>query len=332
LAIGVLIFSFAAALGLCGLLLPLFRRAFLAIPEARSSHSSATPQGGGLVIMPVALVVAFAAARTATGAPPGAFAWSAIAAILTLMLLGAWDDRQSLSPIFRLAVQAAAAGVALASTPRDFGAAIAILPAALTFAVLLVAMLWFINLTNFMDGLDLISVTQFVPALATAYWLLAGLTGPADWLAWLSLAVAGALLGFAWFNWPPARLFLGDSGSLPLGLVGSLVIIVVAGADGFGAALLPFLYYIVDATYTLGRRLLAGEKFWRPHRQHFYQRAVRQGMSTFQVIGRVLACNLLLCALAILSAGRSTSVQLVGVAIGLALVALLMRDLARKRA
>jgi UDP-N-acetylmuramyl pentapeptide phosphotransferase/UDP-N-acetylglucosamine-1-phosphate transferase len=332
LAIVVLIVSFAAALGLCGLLIPVFRRAFLAIPEARSSHSRATPQGGGLVVLPVALGIVLAVAPIATGQPAGVFAWSAVASLLALTLVGAWDDRQSLSPMFRLAVQGAAAGLALASTPRDFGAVIAILPPALIMAFLLIAMLWFINLTNFMDGLDLISVSQFVPALATAYWLLVGLGGPADWLAWLSLASAGGLLGFAWFNWPPARLFLGDSGSLPLGLVGSLVIIVVAGAHGFGAALLPFLYFIVDATLTLARRLLAGEKFWRPHRDHFYQQAVRQGLSSFQVIGRVLACNFLLCALAVLAAGRSASLQLVGVAVGLAIVALLMRDLARKRA
>jgi UDP-N-acetylmuramyl pentapeptide phosphotransferase/UDP-N-acetylglucosamine-1-phosphate transferase len=332
LAIVVLIVSFAVALGCCGLLIRAFRRAFLAIPDARSSHSSATPQGGGLVVLPVALVIAFAAAPIAAGASPRAFVWSAVAAILALTLVGAWDDRHSLNPIIRLAVQAAAAGLALAPTPRDFGPAIAIFPPTLISALLLIAMLWFINLTNFMDGLDLLSVSQFVPAFATAYWLLAGLGGPAVWLAWLSLATAGALVGFAWFNWPPARLFLGDSGSLPLGLLGSLVIIVVAGAHGLGAALLPFLYYIVDASLTLARRLLAGEKFWRPHRDHFYQQAVRRGLSTLQVIGRVLACNLLLCALAVLAAGRSASVQLVGVAIGLAIVALLMRDLARKRA
>jgi UDP-N-acetylmuramyl pentapeptide phosphotransferase/UDP-N-acetylglucosamine-1-phosphate transferase len=330
-AVWVLLASFALASALCALLVPLFRRIFLVTPVARSSHLKATPQGGGLVVIPVGSAVAFAAMAGSAGARPDAFVWSLIGAMTLLMALGGWDDWAPLNAGFRFLVQAGAAAIALAHAPIELSWSGPILQPAI-LAALLVGSLWFINLTNFMDGIDLMSVTQFAPAFATVYWLLAGTPGPAQWLALLCLACAGALLGFALLNKPQARLFLGDSGSLPLGLLGAISLIVVAGAHGFVAALLPFLYYIADASLTLARRVLAGKKFWRAHREHFYQRATQLGLSTFEVIARVAICNILLCAFALLAAGRSFGAQGAALAAGVAAVALLMRELVRKRA
>jgi len=326
-----MIVAFAAAAALCALLIPSFRRVFLVVPGARSSHSIATPQGGGLVVVPVALIVAFAASFAA-GAPSDAFAWSVAAAMLALMLVGAWDDRASLNPLARLAAQAAAAGLALAAVPLDGAGWLAALHSPLVWACALIGMLWFINLTNFMDGLDLMSVAQFVPALATLYWLASGLSGPAPSIGLLCLATAGALLGFALLNKPQARLFLGDSGSLPLGLLGASAALVVGASRGPVVALLPFLYYAADATLTLARRAFAGKKVWQAHREHFYQRARGRGLSTLQIIARVAACNILLCALALLIAGLGPLAQLTALALGAAAVALMMRDLVRERA
>jgi UDP-N-acetylmuramyl pentapeptide phosphotransferase/UDP-N-acetylglucosamine-1-phosphate transferase len=332
LALSVLIASFAAASVLCALLVPVFRHVFLVIPGARSSHAKATPQGGGLVVIPVALIVAGAAWFGYAGARPDAFAWSLIAAVLLLTLLGGWDDLGSLNFGFRLLVQAGAAGLALAAAPLDFSGPMVLLPPVLVYGCLLIGMIWFINLTNFMDGIDLMSVTQFVPAFATVYLLLWGSAGPAQWLALLCLANVGALSGFALLNRPSARLFLGDSGSLPLGIIGAVAILVVAAARGPVAAILPFVYYIADASLTLARRILAGQKFWQAHREHFYQRATRRGLSTWQVIARVAPCNILLCALALLVAGAAPAEQLAALAFGGAAVAWLMRDLVRERA
>ncbi|WP_158815094.1 glycosyl transferase [Methylocapsa sp. S129] len=331
MAILVLIASFVVAFALCASLIPFFRRAFLVTPGARSSHVEATPQGGGLVVIPVAIVLTCAALTGMAGMRPDPFACSLIAALLLLMALGGWDDLAALNPGFRLVVQAGAAALALAVTPLDFTGPIAFLAPAIVYACLLIGMLWFINLTNFMDGIDLMSVTQFVPAFATVYLLLAGLAGAAQWVGALCLASAGGLLGFALLNRPRARLFLGDSGSLPLGLLGAIALLVVGNACGAVVALLPFLYYIADASVTLARRVLAGEKFWQAHRQHFYQRATRCGLSTWQVIARVAACNILLCALALLIAGRSLGAQAAALALGVVIVALLMSDLVRKR-
>jgi UDP-N-acetylmuramyl pentapeptide phosphotransferase/UDP-N-acetylglucosamine-1-phosphate transferase len=331
LAFLVLIVSFALAGGLCALLIPLFRQVFLAVPNARSSHVRATPQGGGLVVISVAIVVAFAAWFGFAGAKPDAFAWGLIAAVLVLMLLGGWDDVASLNPGFRLLVQAGAAALALGAAPLDFSGRMAFLPPVLVYGCLLIGMIWFINLTNFMDGIDLMSVTQFAPAFATVYWLLAGLTGPPQWVGAICLAGAGALLGFALLNKPRARLFLGDSGSLPLGLLGAVAILVVGGAHGLAVALLPFLYYVADASLTLARRALAGKKIWHAHREHFYQRAMQRGLSNWQVIARVALCNILLCGLALLIAGRSPVAQSGAFALGVVAVAVLMSNLVSKR-
>jgi UDP-N-acetylmuramyl pentapeptide phosphotransferase/UDP-N-acetylglucosamine-1-phosphate transferase len=330
LAACVLIAAFAAAAALCALLAPTFRRLFLAVPDARSSHIAATPQGGGLVIVPVALAAA-AVALLATGGRPDAFAFGLAAAMLALMALGARDDRASLNPLLRLSVQAGAAALALAAAPVAVAAWLAILPPPLVWAGALIGMLWFINLTNFMDGVDLMSVAEFVPAFATACWLVAPLSGPTAWIGWLCLAMVGALLGFALSNRPPARLFLGDAGSLPLGVLGATAALVVCEAHGPVVALLPFLYYAADATLTLARRVVAGEKIWRAHRDHFYQRAQRNGLSTWQVIGRVATCNVLLCGDALLIAAAPPAAQAAGLALGAAAVALLLGNFAKAR-
>ena len=332
MAILVLIASFVLSFALCALLIPIFRRALLVIPGARSSHVQATPQGGGFVVIPVAILVAFASLVGMAGVRPDAFAWSLVAAMVLLMALGGWDDWAPLNPGFRLLVQAGAAALALAATPVEWSGPLGISAPILVSACLLIAMLWLINLTNFMDGIDLMSVTQFVPAFATIYWLLAGLTGPAQWVGLTCLAGAGALLGFALLNKPRARLFLGDSGSLPLGLIGAVAILIVGGAHGIVVALLPFLYYLADASLTLARRVIAGEKFWHAHREHFYQRATNRGLSNWQVIARVALCNIVLCGLALLVAGRSSDAQIVALALGAAAVSALMHDLVRKRA
>ena len=210
MALSILIAAFAPAAILCASLIPLFRRLFLVVPGARSSHVQATPQGGGLVVVPVAILVAFGALAGAQGVTPDRFGWSLAAGLALLAALGARDDLRPLGAAFRLLVQGAAAALALAATPRDFAALLWFVPAPLVVAAALIGMLWLINLTNFMDGIDLMTVSQFVPAFATVYRLLAGLAGPPQWVGALCLAFAGALAGFALLNRPRARLFLGD--------------------------------------------------------------------------------------------------------------------------
>jgi UDP-N-acetylmuramyl pentapeptide phosphotransferase/UDP-N-acetylglucosamine-1-phosphate transferase len=114
----------------------------------------------------------------------------------------------------------------------------------------------------------------------------------------VALALGGAMIGFAPFNKPVARLFLGDVGSLPIGLLLGWLLAVLAGHGYLAAALLLPLYYLADATITLLRRLARGEPILQAHRTHFYQRATDAGFSVRQIVGRVFLLNVALIALA----------------------------------
>jgi UDP-N-acetylmuramyl pentapeptide phosphotransferase/UDP-N-acetylglucosamine-1-phosphate transferase len=148
----------------------------------------------------------------------------------------------------------------------------------------------------------------------------------------LALALLGAMLGFAPFNKPVAKLFLGDVGSLPIGLLlGWLLLQLVRGGQPAAALLLP-LYYLADASVTLIRRVATGEPFWQAHRSHFYQRASDRGFSVPAIVGRVFLTNLALAGLAFLTAAKHDPIVIVvSLLIGAALVTWLLASFARDK-
>src|SRR5262249_11433692 len=140
-------------------------------------------------------------------------------------------------------------------------------------------------------------------------------------------------LGFAYFNRPTAKVFLGDVGSLPVGLIVGWLLLLVAGGGHLAAAVLMPLYYLADATTTLLRRVLRGEPFWEAHRSHFYQRATNKGFSTTAIVARVFAVNVALGVLALLTVvvpGRLN--EITALIVGVLLVAWLLAAFARGRA
>jgi UDP-N-acetylmuramyl pentapeptide phosphotransferase/UDP-N-acetylglucosamine-1-phosphate transferase len=166
--------------------------------------------------------------------------------------------------------------------------------------LLLIGALWFVNLVNFMDGLDWMTVAEVVPITAALAAIgLLGYLPSQD--AVISLAMCGATIGFAFFNRPIAKLFLGDVGSLPIGLLLGWLLLVLAVRGGRSAAVLLPLYYLADSTITLLRRAVRGEPVWQAHRSHFYQRATSGGFRVIDVVGRVFAVNLALAALALVT-------------------------------
>ena len=110
----------------------------------------------------------------------------------------------------------------------------------------------------------------------------------------VAAALLGAILGFAPFNKPVAKLFLGDVGSLPIGLLLGWLLLELAGRGHLAAAIILPLYYLADTTITLVRRIAAGEPFWQAHRTHFYQRATDNGFTVAEIVGRVFVVNLAL--------------------------------------
>jgi UDP-N-acetylmuramyl pentapeptide phosphotransferase/UDP-N-acetylglucosamine-1-phosphate transferase len=326
-AVLALVIPVAAALicaGLIVMLRPLLQRYALARPNARSSHVTPTPQGGG-----IAVIAATAIGVTLTGMLGGPYPDNAVpivmAAAFCLAAVGMIDDLRSIPVVPRLVLQLAAVTLLFATLPSQMRILEAI-PISLERTLLILGLLWFINLVNFMDGLDWMTVAEMLPMTIVLAALAFLGEAPSDILP-IALALAGALLGFAPFNRPVARLFLGDVGSLPIGLLTGWCLLELASRHHFAAAMLLPLYYLADATITLFRRLVNGERFWDAHRSHFYQQATDNGFSVRQVVASVFLLNLLLAGLAIASiAFPATGVDVAMLVLGaFAVMAVLVR-------
>jgi UDP-N-acetylmuramyl pentapeptide phosphotransferase/UDP-N-acetylglucosamine-1-phosphate transferase len=306
-------------------LIPLLRRrALFDIPNERSSHTVPTPRGAGLAVVG-AVLCAWIGLALVGRAPPGVGAAAAGAGVIALV---SWrDDRRGVPPMMRLLAQGAAVAVGLAALPAGgalagwFGPAPAIAAAGL-------AWLWFVNLFNFMDGIDGLAGGE-AAAIGAGLVLYAGIGAGRDpALAALAAAVAGAAAGFLVWNWAPARIFLGDVGSAPLGYLLGFLLLAPALRGHWRIALILPLYFLADASLTLARRLARGERIWLAHREHFYQRAVQKGLGHGAVVGRVLAADLLLIAL---GWAAENGAGLLALGLAAAIVAALMLALVRGR-
>ncbi len=324
--------AFVSAFLILGLK-PLLIRYALARPNARSSHKTPTPQGGGIAVVGASLIAAGAVLLN-MDVSAGSFFIVAAAAVM-LALVGAVDDIRPLPPVPRLLLQVVAVTtVVLIGDARVFPEAV---PLVVEQTVLVFGGVWFVNLVNFMDGIDWITVAEMIPI--TAFFPVAALAATAlapldHWfyqglnplVIWTALALCGALLGFAPFNKPVARLFLGDVGSLPIGLLVGWMLLELAGTGALAAALLLPLYYLMDATITLLRRLARGEKVWEAHRSHFYQKATDNGFSALSVSAHVFGLNLVLAGLAAMTLiWSSGAMQVMALVLGVILVGLVLR-------
>jgi UDP-N-acetylmuramyl pentapeptide phosphotransferase/UDP-N-acetylglucosamine-1-phosphate transferase len=333
LLISIIVVIVASALVSAALIValrPVLVRYALARPNARSSHTVPTPQGGGMAVLAAALAVALTASLLALRPSPGPeLAWLTGAA-LVLAVVGAVDDIRPLPALLRLVLQTMAVA-AVVMTGADARIVPAV-PLPLEQALLILGGVWFVNLVNFMDGIDWMTVAEVVPI--TAFVACLGVLGlvPIGG-AVIGAALCGAMLGFAPFNKPVAKLFLGDVGSLPIGLLLGWLLLKLAAAGALAAALLLPLYYVADATITLLRRLAAGERVWEAHRRHAYQQAIdRNGFSVTAVVTHVFVLNLGLAALALVTiVWPAWPVQAGAVAAGAALVTAVLRRFATPR-
>ena len=293
--------SLLVTVGLLVLLRPWLARHALAHPNARSSHKLPTPQGGGIAVTVAAISISWATVSLLPGVVGSETVQllAVTAATILLAIIGAIDDLHSLGALPRLAVQSLAAATIIAALPSD-SHIVPQLPWWLERACLLVGGVWFVNLVNFMDGIDWMTVVEFVPILGAITLL--GLTGEIGLFPTvMAAALLGAVLGFAPFNKPIATLFLGDVGSLPMGLLLGWLLLKIAETGHLAAALILPLYYLADAGITLGRRIARRDPFWQAHRTHFYQQAIDNGQAVSQIVGRVFITNVALAALAVAS-------------------------------
>ena len=267
----------------------------------RTMHSGRIPQGGGAPVLLSVLVAVLAV----WGSDWRMDVLLAVAAGLAVM---SWaNDRRDIAFPLRLAAHGVAAAITLAMLPPGTMVLGDIVPIGLDRAITLVAYVWFINLTNFMDGIDGNTGVQTISIAAGALLVMATQTTFADARALaaqfdgLAYALIGAAAGFLVWNWQKARVFLGDVGSIPLGfLMGALLLHVATTVSLASAVILP-LYYVADATRTLVMRFWRGEKVWQAHRVHAYQRAALGAQSHAAVVVRIGACNAVLVLAAILA-------------------------------
>lgn len=266
------------------------------IPNHRSLHEQPMPRAGGA---PMALS-AIAAITFLGITRPHLLPLNWVLAISIGGSLVAWigwlDDKSSLSARTRFMVHIIAA----------IWAVNLLLPPETVFLYKFTAgfwIAWSINFYNFMDGIDgLAGAEAVVIALGAGYIAgRLGILGPLT-VAWV---IAAAALGFLFWNWPPAKIFMGDAGSGFLGYAfGCLAIGSGSGwAGGFYTYLLLMALFWFDASFTLIKRILRGEKFWQPHRQHLYQQAAQKGFSHLEITLFFVTVNMLLFVAAAMMAG-----------------------------
>ena len=251
-------------------------------PNHRSLHDTPTPRTGGLAIL-----LGAASGWAMAWPPPEQIPMLVLAMFLSAMSL--IDDFRGLPITVRFGFQAASAVVLLWFTPQFPGGTTGI-------AVALVALLWMVNLFNFMDGSD--GLAGGMAAFGFGLYSLVAYNDGMAAFAVTASSLACASAAFLWFNFYPARIFMGDAGSIPLGFLAAAM-----GLAGWQAGLWPVAFpilvfspFIVDASVTLLKRRLQGKNIWQAHREHYYQRLIQMGWghrrTALMEYGLMLACGL----------------------------------------
>jgi UDP-GlcNAc:undecaprenyl-phosphate/decaprenyl-phosphate GlcNAc-1-phosphate transferase len=297
------VLAFGLSLGLCPLVIAALRRwQVLDWPNHRSSHAAPVPRGGG--IAPVsALVVALSVADGLTSGARLAL----LGATVAYGCVGLADDVHRIAPLPRLGSQTVIAVALLPILLHDFsGTAAWYALFALGSGIWLVG---YVNAFNFMDGINGLAATQAI--IAGASWSVLGAINDSTSLQTGGSLLAAAALGFLFFNFPTARVFLGDVGSYALGgTMAALVIIGLRAGVPPEAMLAPVALYLVDTGATLVMRVAAGRPWYEAHREHVYQRLNARGWGHVKTTAIVAMVILVTSTLGFLSLSSSVAIRL----------------------
>lgn len=311
------------------------RHALLDLPNDRSAHSVPKPRLGGVGVMTAFLLASIV--LVALGVVPAGAAIP-VAATCVIALLGLVDDLRPLPARVRFAIQTAAAAAVVATRygvlPVAAGPLLGWLPSGVLAVVAVLWIVWLTNLYNFMDGIDGLAGGQaLIAGLAIA--AAAGLHGAPATSA-LALALAGASLGFLVLNFPPASIFMGDVGSTAIGFFfGCVPLLPEAQPVSFDVVGVALVLFVLDATFTLVRRVAQGQRWYEAHRSHFYQRPLAFGVAHRKITVASYGGFLVVGTLAALMPGAPLALRAALVAAGVALfltAAQLVRSLERAHA
>ncbi len=271
----------------------------VATENDRTMHTGAVPKGGGLplLIAAVAVLIAFH--------PVANLPWPLLAGLVVTAIVSWRDDVSPLRPEERLPLHFLAAIIFIGAFPKGVLVFQGLLPLGLDRALSVLLLAGFMNFFNFMDGINGIAGSEAVAVAAGYLLVVTGWTIPFAEMEPLAASVLGATAGFLFWNLRQrALVFLGDVGSVPLGFLTGAMMIDLAARGTWVAALILPSFFLADASLTLLKRLVRGEKIWEAHKTHFYQRAAQGLKAHMPVVLRISIANALLIGAALLSVTR----------------------------
>jgi UDP-N-acetylmuramyl pentapeptide phosphotransferase/UDP-N-acetylglucosamine-1-phosphate transferase len=271
------------------------------VPSDRRSHNRITPRGGGLGLVLIYSVIFPIFEYFYSGSL--IYTSKILQVFLPIALVSFWDDLYQLSISLRLFTHCLCSCLAAIILVQPFSLFHSEL-LYIDFAISAITLVAFLNLYNFLDGIDGISVSESIHLSCTILILCSlktDLIPNVGFIIVTTTIVLGWSIGFVFFNWHPAQIFLGDVGSISLGFLQGLCLILIATASYhlLVSCAIASLYYIADGGLTIFIRLINGEKIWEPHLKHFFQKAIKNGRNHSEVVQKIIKCNLVLMLLAI---------------------------------
>lgn len=290
---------------------------WIAKSNNRSSHEGFLAFGGGapLIIITLGMWLFFSKSFDELG-------FSVLLSAAILAIISAIDDIKPISSSIRIIFHIIAISICLYFLPIESRVFPVDLPIIIDRLLVGLFWLWFINLFNFMDGIDGLAASETF-TISFGIILIAIFFIYPEHLLILSFCLSGAVLGFLPWNWHRAKIMLGDMGSIPIGFLLGFLLINLAIEGYFLAMVILPSYFVADASLTLIRRIVKGEKFWRPHRTHFYQLAVQSSKSHDKIVTKIILANIILIGAALLSISQ----PVIALVIALGVLLILMKYL-----
>ncbi|MDG1436285.1 MAG: glycosyltransferase family 4 protein [Rickettsiaceae bacterium] len=264
------------------------------VPSARRAHLRETPRGGGLAFVLIISIALPLFEYLMSGSCSESI--SILLILLPISFISFLDDISHVMIPVRLFIHTACASLAIMWLVHPNNILHYEIPMKLDLVIGTIALLSFLNVYNFLDGIDGITVTESFHLASTILLLCAlryDIIPNVDLIIMIATIIFGGSFGFVYFNWQPAKIFLGDVGSISLGFLLGICLLVIASSSAklFLSCVIASLYYIADGGITILIRMVKGEKIWTPHLQHFFQKAVQKGQSHREVVIRIMKCN-----------------------------------------
>jgi UDP-N-acetylmuramyl pentapeptide phosphotransferase/UDP-N-acetylglucosamine-1-phosphate transferase len=267
------------------------------VPSARRAHARPTPRGGGVSFVIIFSVIFPIFEYWVSG--EYSLSVKLLQVLLPLSVISFLDDVSHVMIPLRLVVHAVCACFAVMWLVHPNNILHYEIPNWLDLVIGTFALITFLNVYNFLDGIDGITVSESIHLSITILLLCIlrhDIIPNVNNIMAIATIIFGWSMGFIFFNWQPAKIFLGDVGSISIGFVLGICLLMVASASArlFMSCVIASLYYIADGGMTILIRLVKGERIWEPHLKHFFQKAVRSGKSHRYVVMRITKCNILL--------------------------------------